>query len=133
MQRDGVTFQGVARRKRQDRLLQVATLGAAALAASALASGGLRAIAPAVAGDNASLGAALIVGGFLALQVSKVWEPGMAPADVLAKTMQPVTDVISAENRGTATVEKDDESDDDGDGPPTKPPPFVGKGGRPLL
>ena len=29
-----------------------------------------------------------------------MWEPGMAPADVLAKTLQPVTDVISAEDRG---------------------------------
>ena len=33
-------------------------------------------------------------------QVLRVWEPGMAPADVLAKTLQPVTDVISAEDRG---------------------------------
>lgn len=62
-------------------------------------------------------------------QVSRVWEPGMAPADVLAKTMQPVTDVISAENRGT-TVEGED--GEDGEGGP-KPPPFVGKGGLPLL
>ena len=131
LQRDGVTFQGVAQRKRQDRLLQVATLGTAALAASALTSGGLRAIAPALAGEGAGFGAALFLGGFLALQVSKVWEPGMAPADVIAKTMQPVTDVISAENRGTTTDEKDD--DGDGDGPPTRPPPFVGKGGLPLL
>ena len=34
-------------------------------------------------------------------QVLRVWEPGMAPADVLSKTLQPVTDVISAEDRGT--------------------------------
>ena len=66
-------------------------------------------------------------------QVSKVWEPGMAPADVLAKTMQPVTDVISAENRGTTTIEEEEDGDGDGDGPPTKPPPFFGKGGLPLL
>ena len=37
----------------------------------------------------------------LASQVLRVWEPGMAPADVLAKTLQPLTDVISAEDRGT--------------------------------
>ena len=133
LQRDGVTFQGVAQRKRQDRLLQVATLLTAAIAASALTSGGLRAIAPALGGDSAGLGAALFLGGFLAFQVSKVWEPGMAPADVLAKTMQPVTDVISAENRGTTTIEEEEDGDGDGDGPPTRPPPFFGKGGLPLL
>lgn len=38
-----------------------------------------------------------------ASQVLRVWEPGMAPADVLAKTLQPVTDVISAEDRGKIT------------------------------
>jgi len=111
LQRDGVTFQGVAQRKREDRLLQVATLGTAALAASALTSGGLRAVAPALAGESADLGATLLLGAFLVLQVSKVWEPGMAPADVLAKTMQPVTDGILVENRGTTTVEKDDGGD----------------------
>ena len=36
----------------------------------------------------------------------------MAPADVLAKTMQPVTDVISAENRGS-TVDGDSEGGGD--------------------
>ena len=46
LQRDGVTFQGVARRKRRDRALQVATLLTAALAASSLTSGGLRALSP---------------------------------------------------------------------------------------
>ena len=55
----------------------------------------------------------------------------MAPADVLAKTLQPVTDVISAEDRGTISAEGEDSEDDDTDGPP--PPPFFGKGGLPLL
>ena len=62
----------------------------------------------------------------------------MAPADVLAKTLQPVTDVISAEDRGT--VEDDDDNDGDGGGGSGKategkrnPLPFIGKGGLPLL
>ena len=62
----------------------------------------------------------------------------MAPADVLAKTLQPVTDVISAEDRGT--VEDDDDDDGDGGGGSGKaaegkrnPLPFIGKGGLPLL
>ena len=55
----------------------------------------------------------------------------MAPADVLAKTMQPVTDVISAENRGTVDGSSADGEDDDDDR--SAPPPFVGKGGLPLL
>ena len=73
------------------------------------------------------------------VQVARVWEPGMAPADVLAKTMQPVTDVISAENRGTVERGEEDDGEDDGEGrgdgpsPSAKPPPCVGKGGLPLL
>ena len=74
----------------------------------------------------------------LASQVLRVWEPGMAPADVLAKTLQPVTDVISAEDRGT--VEDDDDDGGDGGGGSGKagegkrnPLPFIGKGGLPLL
>ena len=68
------------------------------------------------------------------VQQQQVAAVGMAPADVLAKTMQPVTDVISAENRGTveqSASSDEDGGDADGDGP--KPPPFVGKGGLPLL
>ena len=72
----------------------------------------------------------------------------MAPADVLAKTLQPVTDVISAEDRGT--VEDDDDDGDGGGAGGTganeagaesstegrakrNPLPFIGKGGLPLL
>lgn len=151
LQRDGVTFQGVASRKRRDRLLQAATLCTLALAASTLTSGGLRAIAPALGDESpAGLGGGLLLAG-LALQVSRVWEPGMAPADVLAKTMQPVTDVISAENRGTVEgdgtsqeagkpASEDDEDEGSGGGggggggeQASKPLPFMGKGGLPLL
>ena len=71
----------------------------------------------------------LLCAGLLASQVARVFEPGMAPADVLAKTLQPLTDVISAEDRGT--VAEDDVDDDDDSNKP--PPPFVGKGGLPLL
>ena len=79
------------------------------------------------------LGASLFLGA-LGVQVSRVWEPGMAPADVLAKTLQPVTDVISAENRGTVEGDEgDDEDQDDSGSDVPKPPPFLGKGGLPLL
>ena len=60
----------------------------------------------------------------------------MAPADVLAKTMQPVTDVISAEDRGTVQEGEEGDADDDDDdvgGADPPPPPFVAKGGLPLL
>ena len=130
--------QRVARRKRRDRALQVATLAAAALAASSITSGalgGLRALSPDLSEPPLlpGLGAGLFVGA-LGFQVSRVWEAGMAPADVLAKTLQPVTDVISAENRGTSTADgDDDDAADDDDDRSGSPPPFVGKGGLPLL
>lgn len=67
----------------------------------------------------------------------RVWEPGMAPADVLAKTLQPVTDVISAEDRGKVMDDDDEDDDDDDGGGGVKTRknrlPFIGKGGLPLL
>jgi 2-polyprenyl-6-methoxyphenol hydroxylase-like FAD-dependent oxidoreductase len=132
LQRDGITFQEVAQRKRRDRALQVATLVAVAWAASILASGALRALTPGLDAVPVSSGlGAILLAGVGAFQVARVWEPGMAPADVLAKTLQPVTDVISAEDRGSVSAQGEDAEDDDKDEPP--PPPFFGKGGLPLL
>ena len=93
--------------KRRDRALQLAIIGAAATAVSSLASA-LFALSssdqgpgsPAGAVPAPAVGAGVCVA-LLASQVLRVWEPGMAPADVLAKTLQPLTDVISAEDRGT--------------------------------
>ena len=132
LQRDGITFQEVAQRKRRDRALQVATLVAVAWTASILASGALRALTPGLDAVPVSSGlGAILLAGVGAFQVARVWEPGMAPADVLAKTLQPVTDVISAEDRGSVSAQGEDAEDDDKDEPP--PPPFFGKGGLPLL
>jgi hypothetical protein len=101
LQRDELSFCDVARRKRRDRLLQMLALGLGGTALSAAAKALLRLAAPrltslrAVSGIWAALCAAL-----LGCRVLSVWEPGAAPADVLAKTFRPVADVISAENKG---------------------------------
>ena len=144
LQRDGITFSEVGAIKRKDRALQIAIIGLAAAAASGLASAllsvsssGQSWSSPADALPAVGVGAGVCVA-LLASQVLRVWEPGMAPADVLAKTLQPVTDVISAEDRGKV----DDDDDDDGDGGGSSgkaaegkrnPLPFIGKGGLPLL
>lgn len=153
LQRDGISFAEVGAIKRRDRALQLAFIGAAATAVSSLASALLALSSsepswgsPAGALPAAAVGAGVSVA-LLASQVLRVWEPGMAPADVLAKTLQPVTDVISAEDRG-AVVEGEDQGEEDGDGDgdggrggasgtkavegERKPLPFIGKGGLPL-
>ena len=66
-----------------------------------------------------------LVGVAVVSQVLKVWEPGMAPADVLAKTVQPVTDTDDGDD--------DDDDDERSDGGKKAPLPFLGKGGLPLF
>jgi len=117
LQRDGISFVEVGRLKRRDRVLQVAVIGMGVIVVSTLAG-----VVSSVVGSGSplgvvpvpvlGLGVSLVLGGS---QVLRVWEPGMAPADVLAKTLQPVTDVISAEDRGKV-MDDDDEDDDDDDG-----------------
>ena len=80
LQRDGITFQEVAQRKRRDRALQVVTLVVVAWATSFFTSGGLRALAPGLDATpvpvSSALGASLVAGAG-AVQISRVWEPGL--------------------------------------------------------
>eukprot|EP00548_Thalassiothrix_antarctica_P012517 CAMPEP_0194159742 /NCGR_PEP_ID=MMETSP0152-20130528/78007_1 /TAXON_ID=1049557 /ORGANISM="Thalassiothrix antarctica, Strain L6-D1" /LENGTH=618 /DNA_ID=CAMNT_0038869357 /DNA_START=189 /DNA_END=2045 /DNA_ORIENTATION=+ len=148
LQRDGISFAEVGKIKRRDRLLQIALLVFGAAAVSTLSNAFLSATANIVAADRTSDTSTLgVVSLFLVVafgvsSVLRVWEPGMAPADVLSKTLQPVTDVISAEDRGTIVdddEEEDDDDDDDRSGGSNSdkssknPLPFIGKGGLPLL
>ena len=143
LQRDGISFAEVGKIKRRDRILQIILLGFGAATVSALTSALISFIASVSSSStdtNALPAAGVGVGLFLfvalgASQVLRVWEPGMAPADVLAKTLQPVTDVISAEDRGKITDDEDDDNDNDNSsgGNAAKPLHFIGKGGLPLL
>ena len=147
------------------RILQLVTLGAAGAAASALVRAPLRLLAPtlgslrALWGVGAGVCAALLgrrqainrtvpatdIGPLtqqratlLRRRLLSVWEPGMAPADVLAKTLQPVTDVISAEDRGTVQEEGEGGEQGQEGAQEEKPVPFeylktFVKGGLPNL
>jgi len=139
LQRDGISFAEVGRLKRRDRVVQALVLVTGGVVVSNFV-GALVALVTGGGGGGNNSGTVPIVGGVLlavlASQVLRVWEPGMAPADVLAKTLQPVTDVITAEDRGAVDDDDEDDDDDAGSGGGTtarKPLPFIGKGGLPLL
>lgn len=89
LQKEGIGFQQVARRKRLDRLGQVAILGSVAVSMFSLAKVIVATIANAL-GKRSST----VFGGFLGLVVlislvsklSGYLVPGMAPADIMTKT-----------------------------------------------
>ena len=110
LQRDGISFRGVAWRKRRDRLNQAIALGAAATAAAVVTRTLARAVVRLVGGVvgamgpmPAALGAcAATGGGVLALRARGLLNTDMAPADVLARVLdkRSLTDPIEAEDAG---------------------------------
>ena len=104
LQRDGISFRGVAWRKRRDRLNQAIPLGAPPPASGIMTHTLARAVVRLVGGVvgamgpvPAALGAcAAAGGGVLALRARGLLNTGMAPADVIAR----VTDPIEAEDAG---------------------------------
>ena len=94
LQKEGVGFRQVARRKRQDRLLQVALIGTFMTATVTAARAVLRIAAKALGQKSSTvLGGALAVSAAAVLVKKLVGYlvPGMAPADILTKTKSKVT------------------------------------------
>ena len=138
LQRDGISFAEVGKIKRRDRCNQIAVLVLVLYTMNAVIAFVVKSVVPAGAVSLSLVGGVSVLI-FGISQILRMFE-GMAPADVLAKTLQPVTDVISAENRGKVIANKDDDDDDgddendnDDNSNTTNPIPFIGKGGLPLL
>jgi len=99
MQREQYTFQQVARRKRIDRAAQIAIVGTGLAGATFLATKLIRFLArtvlKGVARSNKTTigvaGGAAAILLFQKLVLSKYLEPGLAPADVLARLRKKVT------------------------------------------
>ena len=138
LQRDGISFAEVGKIKRRDRCNQIAVLVLVLYSVNVFIAFVVKSVVPAGAVSLSLVGGVSVLI-FGISQILRMFE-GMAPADVLAKTLQPVTDVISAENRGKVIANKDDDEDDgddendnDDNSNSTNPIPFIGKGGLPLL
>ena len=95
LQRDDLTFNQIARRKRLDRTVQVAVLGCLVTGAAWTAKFAVATIGKAVR-RRASTVAVALTGIAAGLLFSKkaflVLNPNNAPADVLAKMKSPITD-----------------------------------------
>lgn len=95
LQKDDLTFEQVARRKRIDRVLQLAIISGGLTTAITAARLVVTSLAKA-AGRRSSTVAAVMVASFIGLNfVKKVVTylvPGMAPADILAKSNTKITD-----------------------------------------
>lgn len=108
LQKEGVTFRQVARRKRFDRIGQVAVIGAFLTGVVAGARAAVNGLAGALGKNNTTVIGAFTVGCVAAFFVKKLagyLVPGMAPADVLNKTKSKVTDSSKQEIKYT---EKED-------------------------
>lgn len=94
LQKEGYGFRRVARRKRTDRIIQIAILtsGLAVLTATARMLVGFAAIAFGRRSSTVLGGvAALLAASIMAKKLAGYLVPGMAPADILAKTKSKVT------------------------------------------
>jgi hypothetical protein len=95
LQKEGYGFRRVARRKRTDRLLQVAIIGSALTAMGATSKVVIGLLAKAMGRRSSTVfagTAAVLAVTILAKKLSGYLVPGMAPADVLTKTKSKVTD-----------------------------------------
>jgi len=95
LQRDGVGFEEVRRRKRMDRLLQVACIGGLMKGATFLVKKSIKSIAS-ITGKSQTAASSIMVGVmailFLLKKLSYFFNSDLAPADVLNKTKSKVTD-----------------------------------------
>jgi kynurenine 3-monooxygenase len=90
LQRDDYTFRRVARRKRMDRIIQVAIIGSALTGAAAAALFSLRLFSRLVGQSVPVLGAssaAVVAIAVLLNKAAKFFVPGSAPADILIKLL----------------------------------------------
>lgn len=95
LQRDDMTFEQVARRKRTDRVLQLAVISCGLTSVATIARLAVTSLAKAV-GRRSSTVAAVLVASFVGLSLLQkalsFLVPGMAPADILAKSKTKITE-----------------------------------------
>jgi len=106
LQRNDLTFNQVARRKRIDRTAQVVFLGSFLTGAAWTAQKAVSYIAKALGRRPSTVTGALaaIVGAFLfSKKVFQLFNPEMAPADVLAKMKSPITQEKETMKKDTAS------------------------------
>jgi hypothetical protein len=107
LQKEGYGFRRVARRKRNDRLLQVAIIGSTFTAMGAASKVVISLLAKALGRRSSTVfagTAAVLAATVLAKKLAGYLVPGMAPADVLTKTKSKVTD--SSETVESNAVDK---------------------------
>lgn len=95
LQKDDMTFQEVARRKRQDRILQLGIIGGGLCGVAAGARATITALARAVDRRSSTVTIAAIaacVGVGMLRKALAFLVPGMAPADILAKSRTKITE-----------------------------------------
>jgi NADH dehydrogenase FAD-containing subunit len=94
LQKDDMTFQQVARRKRIDRLLQIAVIGVGGTGVATAVRKVVTALASAVGRKSSTVTIAVVMAGVGLGVLKKAFGflvPGMAPADILAKSKTKIT------------------------------------------
>ena len=100
LQKEGIGFSDVGRKKRMDRIGQVVILGSTLGAFGLLTKTLVNALANALGKESMSVMGGLALFGMTAIllkNLASYLKPGMAPADVLNKTKSKVTDSNSQE------------------------------------
>ena len=95
LQRDDMTFEQVARRKRIDRFFQLSIIGGGLTTVAAAVRFTLLYLAKAVGRKSSTVAATMVasvVGMALLKKALKFVVPGMAPADLLAQSKTKITD-----------------------------------------
>ena len=95
LQRVDMTFNQVARRKRLDRAVQVAVIGSFLTGATWAAKKAVTLIAKALGRRSSTVSgvlAAIVAGVLFSKKAFQIFNPEMAPADVLAKMKSPITE-----------------------------------------
>ncbi len=98
LQKDDMTFEQVARRKRRDRILQLAVIGGGLASVATAARFIITSFAKAVGRRSSTVAAATftsIIGLSLLKKGVGYLVPGMAPADIVAKSNTKITDMES--------------------------------------
>ena len=94
LQKDDMTFEQIARRKRIDRVLQLAVIGGGLATVATVTRFLVTALAKSV-GRRSSTVVATLVASFVGLNIAqkaiKFLVPGMAPADLLARSKTKIT------------------------------------------